>query len=166
MIYGITNNAQFVPLVWSVLLGVVSGVLWDILRFFRRLLPCGKVCLFFEDVLFFTVWSFLTFMLCYVTNFGIIRAYILLAQPFGFFLWYCLPGKLTFRIADGVSALLRRIVFYPYFRLCCAFCRFSFFVKRTRNKEIREKHNKNLNNNKKNIPKLQKKTCKQYKDIV
>lgn len=159
MIYGMPNNAQFEPLAWSVLLGLVCGVLWDILRFFRRLHPPGRIRLFAEDVLFFTVWSLLTFLLCYVYNFGIVRAYILLAQPFGFLLWYCLPGRLTYRIADRLYLQWQRFFARPFFAAFCFCLRvFARLKKRIRkNPQKRVKKSKKI---KKNILKLQKKTCK------
>ncbi len=159
MIYGIPNNAQFEPLAWAVLLGLVSGVLWDVLRFFRHLHPPGRIRLFAEDVIFFCVWSLLTFLLCYVYNFGIIRAYILLAQPFGFFLWYCFPGRLTFRLADWLQRQWCRFFVRP---LLAAFCLgYRIFV-RMKNKLPRKqkKSMKKSKKSKKNIPKMQKKTCK------
>lgn len=165
MIYGISNNAQFFPLVWAVLLGVFCGVLWDLLRFFRRLFPIGRVGLFVEDLLFFTVWSLLTFLLCYVTNFGIVRAYILFAQPLGFFLWYCLPGKLTLRFADWFAAQYRRYIVCPAIRFFCSFYRFFFYVRKNFAAK-REKYRKKPEKSKKNILKLQKKACKQKRHNV
>lgn len=160
MIYGLENNAQFVPLVWAILLGVVCGVGWDILRFFRRVVPSGRIRLFVEDVLFFTVWALLIFLLCYVTNFGIVRAYILLAQLFGFLLWYCLPGRLTLRFADWFVVECQRFIICPALRFICFLYR--LFV-RVKNAFVckKEKCRKKSKKSKKNILKLQKKTCKQ-----
>ena len=159
MIYGIPNNAQFEPLVRSVLLGLVCGVLWDFLRFFRRLHPPGRIRLFIEDILFFTMWSLLTFLLCYVYNFGIVRAYILLAQPFGFLLWYCLPGRLTYRLADWLLAMWQRFVVRPCCRLLCLFYRL-YFRRKNRAAVLKSKKVKKSKKSRKNISKLQKKACK------
>ena len=165
MIYGVANNAQFEPLVRSVMLGVGCGILWDVLRFFRRLLPPGRIRLFAEDVLFFVVWSLLTFLLCYVYNFGIVRAYILLAQPFGFFLWYCLPGKVTYRFADWLFLKWQRWIIRP---LCSLFCFFyRLFVRADKRFACNlHKRVKKPKKSKKNIPKLQKKACKEKKTNV
>jgi hypothetical protein len=165
MIYGISNNAQFLPLAWAILLGVVCGVLWDVLRFFRRLFPIGQLGLFAEDILFFAVWGLLTFLLCYVTNFGVVRAYILFAQPFGFVLWYCLPGKLTFRLADWWAEKFRHLVIYPSIRFFCFVYRIFFRV-RKKFAAKREKFRKKPKKSKKNILKLQKKACKQKRHPV
>ncbi|MBR3954284.1 MAG: spore cortex biosynthesis protein YabQ [Clostridia bacterium] len=165
MIYGVANTAQFEPLVRAVLLGIVCGIGWDILRFFRRLIPAGRVRLFAEDVLFFAVWSLLTFLLCYVYNFGIVRAYILLAQPFGFFLWYCLPGRLTYRFADWLILQWQRFVVRP---LCLVFCFiFRLFV-RTRKHFLRPHQNrvKKSKKCKKIFRNCKKKTCKHIKTNV
>lgn len=154
MIYGVSNNAQFEPLAWSVLLGLVCGVLWDFLRFFRRIVLPGRVRLFIEDVLFFTVWSLLTFLLCYVYNFGIVRAYILLAQPFGFFLWYCLPGKLTCRIADWLVLQWQRFVVRPFLSVFCTFLRFFSRLQKKpfhKKRKIKKKNKKNITELKKRL---------------
>ncbi|MBE6813422.1 MAG: hypothetical protein E7523_11165 [Ruminococcaceae bacterium] len=165
MIYGIANHAQFEPLVRAILLGVVCGILWDVLRFFRRLIPAGRVRLFAEDTLFFLVWSLLTFLLCYVYNFGIVRAYILLAQPFGFLLWYCLPGRLTFRVADWLIGKWQRFVVRPLLVVFCFFFRLFIRIKKHFSRK-RQKEKKKIKKSKKNIPELKKKTCKQIKTNV
>lgn len=159
MIYGLANLTQFTPLLHSLLLGVCSGIVWDVFRFVRRIKPPGRIALFLEDVLFFVIWSLMTFLLCYIYNFGIIRAYILLAQPFGFLLWYCLPGKITFFLADHFAAFFVHRVIRPF---CAVFCRmYRIFYRGAQGlSRKRQKNEKKMKKNNKNIPKLKKKTCK------
>lgn len=159
MIYGLSNSAQFEPLLWAAMQGLLLGLLWDVLRFFRRIFPPGKGRLFAEDVLFFLMWSVFTFVLCYVTNYGQIRTYIIFAQLFGFFAWYCLPGRLTARFADLVLRYIRKCVIVPYLFMCSRLS--SLFEKLFRKKPKKiQKKGKNKEKQEKNIAKLQKKTCK------
>ena len=165
MIYGIANNAQFAPLVWSVLLGLCSAIAWDVLRFFRVLFPPGSIRLFFEDVFFFAIWSIFTFLLCYAVNYGQVRSYVLLAQPFGFFAWYCFPGQCTPRLAEWLRRLFCRHILLPLFHVYCKICALdakrknTADAKKTKKRKIEKKCRKN-------VLKIQKKTCKQKKDTV
>ena len=145
MIYGLANSAQFRPLLWAVLLGAASGVVWDVLRFFRFLIPPGRVRVFAEDVFFFLWWAVFTFLLCYATNYGIIRSYILLAQPFGFFTWYLLPGRLVKKVALCLRRVLSRCFFKMYLGVCRYMCTFSEQKKHRRQAE-KQKTKKNLIN--------------------
>ena len=165
MVYGVPAQAQFTPLLWAVGLGFLSGLLWDVFRVLRIWFPPGRIRLFAEDVLFFLVWALLTFLLCYAVNFGQIRAYILLAQPFGFFTWYCMLGKVTKWLAEKSFVGFTKYFSVPIFKLYCRFRRFHYRLQ-IKKAENKKNDNKKQKKSRKNRLKMKKKTCKQTKNLV
>ncbi len=159
MIYGLPNRAQFPPLIAAIVLGLLCGMLWDVLRIFRKLQVPSRTRLFFEDVLFFLICSLLSFAVCFAFNYGNVRGYILLAQVFGFFVWYCLPGRLADRTANALQKILRTLFLRPII-----FVWRVFYTLRRRMHEKRipkvKKTKKKEKKSKKNYYNSAKKTCK------
>ncbi len=80
----INNFFQLLSLARSAGLGVLLCLCYDILRSARKTFSFSTIAIFFQDVIFFLVSAFVTFLfLLSVTN-GEIRAFVLFGIAFGF----------------------------------------------------------------------------------
>ncbi len=159
MIYGLPNSAQFAPLAGAVAIGLFCGLLWDILRVFRKLRVPGRVRLFIEDVSFCLIAALLFFSVCCLFNYGKVRGYILLAQVLGFSVWYLLPGRLADRTASAIQKLLRTFVLRPIVRIYRLYFALRKCITSKRKQRVR-KMKKKQKKSKKNYFKSAKNTCK------
>ncbi len=82
----ISNSLQLINFGWSVVLGTLFCVIYDILRALRKVKKFSAVSVFFQDILFSLMVAFATFTyLLSVTN-GELRGFIFVGIIFGFFL--------------------------------------------------------------------------------
>lgn len=117
-------KAQTVAFLITVLSGVLYGMIYDVLRIFRIAVKHKAIAVFIEDLLFFTVIAFLTFLLALAQERGEIRFYHILGETLGFVIYYLTLGEAVLLAADRIIALLRfifrlvnRLVISPVLRL-------------------------------------------------
>lgn len=89
---GISLSAQTAYFLWSLVLGVALGVLYDVIRAARMVLCAGKIHVMLSDILFFTACGVITSLFSLPFNKGDVRAFILFGEAVGF---------LTYRITLG-----------------------------------------------------------------
>ena len=121
---GISVSQQTMTFLQSLLLGAALGMLYDVFRILRLLIPSGKVISFVEDIVYFLLCGVISFAFLIAVNNGIIRAYLLAGELLGAVLYYFTLGKFIYRIADKIItlikkflALLYRIFLSPFVRL-------------------------------------------------
>ncbi len=93
----------------AILLGIPSGILFDLFRFLRRLIPHHWSVTMLEDIFFLTVASFL--LLCYVSGFarGEFRMHYVIGCLCGFILHECTLGRFFFSLWDSFVQILMKI---------------------------------------------------------
>ena len=80
------------------LLGVMCGIVYGVLRIFRRIIKRGKIRAAFEDILFWIFNSAATFVFLYHVNGGVVRAYIIFFIILGMGLYEITIGNLVIKI--------------------------------------------------------------------
>lgn len=105
-----TVEEELLLLGGSVLLGIPSGILFDLFRFLRRLIPHHWSVTMLEDIFFLIVTSFL--LLCYVSGFarGEFRMHYVIGCLCGFVLHECTLGRFFFSLWDGFVRICRKII--------------------------------------------------------
>lgn len=106
----IVISHQLLECLWALILGAVFGLLYDILRFARRLL-----CLPFGESMLLNITDFLYLLFCsasycvflFSASNGRFRAFTFVSLAVGFALYRLLPGKIVDRILTLVSRFLR-----------------------------------------------------------
>ena len=108
---------QLSLVLYSLILGAVLGVVFDILRVSRVLISYRgnegrirrvsdtflSVIAFIEDILFASVSAVLLILFCFKVNRGISRSFILFGAAVGFVLYYFTLGRLTSLAANAIS---------------------------------------------------------------
>jgi len=110
----------------SILLGAALGLLYDVFRILRISFKNGKVLIFLEDVLFFTVATIVSFLFIVLQNDGVLRAFLILGELLGAVLYFFTVSLVILKAATGIVHGIRtllfwiyRIFFSPFVRLFC-----------------------------------------------
>ena len=82
----ITFFGQTGGLFAAIVTGVVLCLLYDLMRIFRIAFKSGKITVFFEDVIWFSVTAVVTYLVCLAKCNGEVRGYILIGEGVGFLL--------------------------------------------------------------------------------
>lgn len=80
----ISNNLQFFSFWFSIIVGVIFCVGYDILRALRKVKHLTDLTVFFQDVLYFIFIGFMTFFVLMIFANGEIRGYIIFGIVLGF----------------------------------------------------------------------------------
>lgn len=89
---------------YSILLGVLIGIIYDFLRVIREAIWYGRKPKFYiSDILIFIIAAFLFEIYTLAYGYGQIRYYALLGMCLGFILYLNTFGCITFRFEHGLS---------------------------------------------------------------
>lgn len=77
-------NDQAVTFLLSLALGVILCLLYDIFRALRRVFDYGSIAVFIQDILFWLISAFITFMFLMGRTGGGLRGYVFIAALAGF----------------------------------------------------------------------------------
>lgn len=105
---GITLSGQAGFLLAACLLGITLGAVYDIFRIIRSFLRCGKVAVFFQDVIFWLICAAATFVFLVLQNKGKIRFLMLLSEALGAALYYCTIGSIVLRKVKKYDERVKR----------------------------------------------------------
>ena len=111
MIYGGDVSVQTKNMLLSVGMGFLFGIIYDIFRIIRLSLSGerGKIAVFAQDVLFFLLFSGMTFAFCLSVNGGELRFYIVFAELLGFLIYYFSFGVFVIRVSDKIISFIKRV---------------------------------------------------------
>ncbi|MBR2735065.1 MAG: spore cortex biosynthesis protein YabQ, partial [Clostridia bacterium] len=74
---------QFLMTLYSVALGMFLGIFYDVFRVIRLLINPRNLSIFIEDIIYFLVSGFVTFIFVLILNYGESRFYILAGEALG-----------------------------------------------------------------------------------
>jgi len=89
----INSNLQIATFLYSLILGVIFEIFYDVFRAMRKILSHKNIAVFIEDVVYFLVISLITFLFLLGFTNGEVRAYILFGIGVGFYLFYKLFSR-------------------------------------------------------------------------
>lgn len=112
--YGITVAAQTKNLLLGLGLGFIIGIIYDIFRIIRLSISRGRTAVFIQDILFFLLFSGITFSFCLGVNNGEVRFYIIFAEVLGFLIYYFSFGSFVIKLSDTVISALRRFFSFVF----------------------------------------------------
>ena len=94
----------------ALLLGVRLKVCYDILRVFRKIIPHHIVFISLEDLIFFTYAGLVSFGIIYVTNDGVVRAFIIEFIGLGALIYNLVLGKRIFWLLEKIIGKIKKTV--------------------------------------------------------
>jgi spore cortex biosynthesis protein YabQ len=90
-------STQINLLLFSILAGVITGVLFDFYRVFRGLENPNIIVTFIEDTLFWILTAIIVFIFLLSTNYAYMREYVYISIAVGVFLYMWLLSKFFIR---------------------------------------------------------------------
>ena len=104
----VESLTQIYTFLLSIALGAAVGVVYDMFRAFRRAIPCRKISVFFQDVIFWLIACIVFFCFSLIRCEGQIRFFALLGMFSGFTLWIMTVGKYAHKLpAKAIHTLYR-----------------------------------------------------------
>ena len=94
---------QFIIFVFSCFLGISLGFMYDIFRIIRIIINPRNIAVFFQDVVYFVVSGFVTFIFILVFNFGESRFYILAGEGIGWIIYHVTVGEWIYKKSKKLS---------------------------------------------------------------
>ena len=104
----VESLTQIYTFLLSIALGAAVGVVYDMFRAFRRAIPCRKISVFFQDIVFWLIACFVFFCFLLIRCEGQIRFFALLGMFSGFALWITTVGKRAHKLPARVIYKLYR----------------------------------------------------------
>ena len=98
---------------WSIVMGAVMAMLYDIVRALRMLLHPGRIFLLVSDVLFFVLCGIFTSLFALPFNKGSVRAFIVFGEALGFLSYRLTIGNIAGRfygiLSKGIMWISQKI---------------------------------------------------------
>lgn len=130
----ISVASQSLVFLFSVLIGCAIGVVYDIFRILRIVIPHGTVLTFIEDFIFWVIAMCVAFWFLLMYNNGQVRWYLLLGFISGFTIYINTLGVLVIMQAKFIVRILKAILHFiliPFLFLAKQICKlFSFLGKK------------------------------------
>lgn len=113
-------SSQFNLLIFSLLAGVITGVLFDLYRVIRGFEDPNRIITFFEDTLFWILTSIIIFIFLLKTNYAYMRGYVYGSIALGIIIYMGFISKyfikLLYEFIKNFSKAIRisfNLLFYP-----------------------------------------------------
>lgn len=114
-IQGLTAQTEI--FLYALGFGFLLEVLYGIFRAVRMINPDSKGFVFFMDLLYFAVFTFLAFCFILVTDSGRLRVYVAFGIALGWIVCYFSFGAIAMRVGKSVSSVLTKVfltLFKPF----------------------------------------------------
>ena len=105
----ISSYSQYICFLYSLVLGVSLGIVYDLFKLDRLLFKRSKIFLFFSDILFWLISAFLIFTFCVIFSNGQIRGFIVLGTLLGFVIYRLTLSKLIFLLVNPLKKLVKKL---------------------------------------------------------
>lgn len=107
----IDNNFQVFSFLLSMVAGVCFCIVYDVLRAVRKIKPVTDLAVFFQDIFYFILIGFITFLMLMVFSNGEIRGYIICGIILGFIICFLTLSKLTLKFFIIVFGFIYNVNF-------------------------------------------------------
>lgn len=87
---------QFPVVLYSLALGALLGVFYDVFRIIRLFANPKNLSVFIQDIIYFLVSGFITFLFVLILNYGESRFYILAGEALGWILYHISLGDIIY----------------------------------------------------------------------
>lgn len=92
---------------YSCLLGLGLGILYDVFRIIRMLINKRNITIFLQDIIYFIVSGFVTFIFVLGINEGQSRFYILAGEGIGWIVYHITLGEKIYHCSENIVKMIR-----------------------------------------------------------
>ena len=100
-------------------MGFLLGILYDVFRMIRLIITDKPKAFIFQDILYFAVCTFISFLFLLGVNNGKVRSFELLGEILGWLIYYFSFGTVAIRLVNKVISCVKRFfkfIFQALFR--------------------------------------------------
>ena len=94
--------AQVLVFVYSMVLGILLGVTYDVFRSVRMIINSKNIAVFIQDVLYFILSGVITFLFVLGVNSGDSRFYILAGEGIGWIVYHVTIGEMIYKCSNMI----------------------------------------------------------------
>lgn len=105
----ISSYSQWMFFLYSLILGFIISLFYDVLRIDRAIFKRSNLTVFFEDILFWIITAFSVYSFLIIFSNGQIRAFILFGISLGFIICRFTISKLIFLVIRPLKKLTKTI---------------------------------------------------------
>ena len=109
----VSSGEQMNVFVFSLLAGIICGIVFDWMRSCRKIFGCGKFSLVFQDVLFSVVCAVMAAGVCFLYNKGRVRYYEILGILSGALIYAAVMSRLFMLCFCGINTAVVKIFIRP-----------------------------------------------------
>ena len=91
---------------YSCLLGIGLGILYDVFRIIRMLINKRNITIFLQDIIYFIVSGFVTFIFVLGINEGQSRFYILAGEGIGWIVYHITLGEKIYHCSENIVKMI------------------------------------------------------------
>lgn len=116
-----TMITQVNLVVFSIIAGMITGILFDSYRLIRGLKNPNKYITFVQDILFWIFTSIVIFIFLLYTNQAYIGLYVYLCIALGLYIYICLISKTFLAFGIKISTTFSKIIRIVFYRIIYPF---------------------------------------------
>ena len=105
--------------IYSIICGIILGVIYDIFRITRIALKLNAVIIAIEDILYLFICAVMTFFYMLASNDGQIRFFIIVGEILGWVVYYFTVGEIVMGLSTAIIKFIKG-VFRVLYRLFIA----------------------------------------------
>lgn len=124
----INNTAQAISFFYSLLLGMIFCISYDLIRVWRAVFRLSDIVIFFQDIIYFIAISFVTFIFMIPLTNGEIRGYIIVGIFLGFIICFLTVSRFVFKILKFIFLKIKGCFNYLFKFLYINFVKADSFV--------------------------------------
>ncbi len=95
-------RTQFMIFLFSCFLGIVLGLLYDAFRLVRMIINRHNIFIFIQDIIYFLLSAFITFLFVLIFNDGESRFYILAGEGIGWIVYHLTFGEFIYKCSEKI----------------------------------------------------------------
>lgn len=96
----------------SIEIGIVLGMLYDLIRIFRKIIKHVVWLVQIEDIVYWISCAFIGFGILYVHNYSQIRFFVFIGMALGALFYFCTFSLLFMKIATWLIEVVKKIIRY------------------------------------------------------
>jgi hypothetical protein len=104
------NGTQLQTFWLSCVVGVVIGMVYDVFRIFRVIIPHNDLLLAIEDIVLMTAYGIFTICFAFALMRGQIRFFFVMGNLIGFILWYFTLGNVIIQTVKRLRSYIIKFI--------------------------------------------------------
>lgn len=103
-------STQTLLFITCILIGVIMGMLYDLIRIFRKIIPHSNWIVQIEDTIYWIICALIGFAILYMHNYGQIRFFVFIGIILGSIFYLCTFSIIFMKFATWLIDVIKHII--------------------------------------------------------